>query len=137
MCSPSVGDHLRTTETHDSPGTYRVVGVDELQVTLLRVGDGDGRRTHTGETVRVERTALDAFDPAEPPTGSGPGAATVAYWSARAFGAELAARPLPAGVGGVLVFAPLVVAVPSPVGGVLTAVGGLLLALVGSGRLRG
>ena len=125
------------TAARDSPGIYRVVGVDGRGVTLLHVGDDEGRRVHTGETVRFERDALTEVESTAPPTSSGPGAATVAYWSARAFGAELAARPLPAGVGGVLVFAPLVVAVPSPVGGVLPAVGGLLLALVGSGRLRG
>lgn len=125
------------TAAQDSPGTYRVVGVDDRGVTLLHVGDDEGRRVHTGETVRVERDALTGIESAAPPTGGGPGAVSVAYWSARAFGAELAARPLPAGVGGVLVFAPLVVAVPSPVGGILTAAGGLLLALVGSGRLRG
>jgi hypothetical protein len=132
----SVGDHVHPTETHDSPGTYRVVGVDERRVTLLRVADGDGRRVHTGETIRVERTALDAFEATEPPVAGGWGVTTAAYWSVRAFSRELAASPLSTGVGVALVLGGLAAPVPAPADGGLVAAGSLLLALVGSGRLR-
>lgn len=135
MTEPSVGDHLRPAGARDARGTYRVVGVDDGGVTLLRVGDGDGRRVHPGETIRVERSALTGFEPADPPAGGGASAAAVAYWSVRAFGAELAARPLPAVVGGALVAAGT--AVGAPLAGGLVLAGALLLAYVGSGRLRG
>lgn len=135
MAEPSVGDHLRATETRDGRGTYRVVGVDDRGVTLLRVGGPDGDRVHSGETVRVERDALAGFEPAAPPADSGPRAAAAAYWSARAFAAELAARPLATGLGLALVAAGT--AVSAPLGGGLIFAGSLLLAYVGSGRLRG
>jgi hypothetical protein len=45
----AVYDHLRPTAPERAgvnPGVYRVVGTDP--VTLLRVGDADGRRVTTG-----------------------------------------------------------------------------------------
>lgn len=66
-----VGDHYRPTPSAAAAtaerGVYRVVGAGE-RVTLLRVADRDGRRRHTGETVRVERAVLgEQFDPADDP----------------------------------------------------------------------
>ncbi len=133
MTDPSVGDHLRATGARDR-GTYRVVGVDDRGVTLLRVGDGEGRRVHAGETVRVERGALGAFEPAEAPETGEWGVGTAAYWSVRASGRELAARPLAAGAGVALVTAGT--AARGPLGGGLLLFGSLVLAYVGSGRLR-
>jgi len=65
----SAYDHLRATERADvPPGTYRVVGVDEDRVTLLRVTDADGHRATTGHVERVEHETVDrAFEAAENP----------------------------------------------------------------------
>lgn len=132
-------DHLRADGTTDPPGVYRVVGVDERGVTLLRVGDEEGRRVHTGEVVRVAHADLAAFTPAAAPPRdrSSASALALAYWSLRAFTAELAARPLASAVGVALVVAGSVGPIPSlPAGGLIFG-GGCLLAYVGGGRLRG
>ncbi|WP_415379127.1 hypothetical protein [Halosimplex sp. TS25] len=97
----SVYDHLRSTD--DGPvdrGVYRVVGTDDERVTLLRVGDADGRRINTGDVLTVDRDALDAFEPADNPDGNRPAGETVSGflgdfgWQLRAFAAGLRARPL-------------------------------------------
>lgn len=135
----ALSDHLRTDETSHRPGTYRVVGVGERRVTLLRVGDGAGRRVHAGEVVRVTRDDLDGFVPAEAPAdGRSPvGVATLAYWSLRAFAAELAARPLVTAAALGLAVVGSVGPMSAPLAGSLILAGSLLLAYVGSGRLRG
>lgn len=66
-----VGHHYRPTAAASAGtaerGVYRVVGTGE-RVTLLLVADRNGRRRHTGETVRVDRDVLsEQFEPAENP----------------------------------------------------------------------
>jgi hypothetical protein len=59
-----IGAHYRSGDTS---AVYRVVGTTD-GITLLRVTDGDGRRTHTGDLRRVSEDELDsAFEPAENP----------------------------------------------------------------------
>jgi hypothetical protein len=146
---PSTFDHYRPAgATVDCPaGVYRVVGVDDESVTLLRVGDAEGRRVNTGETVAVDRQALAGFVTAENPDGRpSPGAAIAAlggaaYWSTRAFVGELLAHPLASAAAVAVVVAGAVgdgiVAAPTPVFGAALLVGSLGLAYVGSGRLSG
>lgn len=85
----AVGDHYRPTGDALDPGVYRVVGTAE-EVVLLRVGDADGRRVHTGEVSRVDPATLDAeFESApDPDAGVGPVSAVKnalqgLYWSVR------------------------------------------------------
>jgi hypothetical protein len=144
---PSPSDHLRPSEPDaDTPaGVYRVVGVDDETVTLLRVGDANGFRVVTGETYAVARTALDGFAPAETPDSRrsvGPAlgdAMSTGYWSVRAFLEELAARPLASLAAFAFVvagtFGDSTVPLPEPVFGAAVVVGTLALAAVGSGRL--
>jgi hypothetical protein len=66
-----VGHHYRPTAAASAGtaerGVYRVVGTGE-RVTLLLVADRNGRRRHTGETVRVDRDVLsEQFESAENP----------------------------------------------------------------------
>jgi len=102
------GDHDGTVATsgdHDGagvePGVYRVVGTGD-PVTLLRVGDADGRRVTTGETVHVDRADLAAFEVADNPDGNRPAADRLASLGADlalqvwAFWRGLRARPLAA-----------------------------------------
>ncbi|MFB6219395.1 MAG: hypothetical protein ABEH77_09540 [Halobacteriaceae archaeon] len=84
-----VGDHYRPVEGDHDPGVYRVVGTTD-GVTLLRVADDSGRRTHTGEVVTVAPATLEAeFEPADDPdAGVSPVAAARnavegLYWSVR------------------------------------------------------
>ncbi|WP_197428449.1 hypothetical protein [Halapricum sp. CBA1109] len=85
--NPAVSDHLRPTDADVPDGVYRVVGTTD-GVTLLRVGDADGRRVVTGEV----RTVPDAtgFEAAENPAGNRSLGRTVAgvpqtlYWQLRA-----------------------------------------------------
>lgn len=60
-------DHLEPDGADYPSGTYRVVGLPEGSVTLLRVTDGDGSRANTGEVIHVSREDLDEFEPAENP----------------------------------------------------------------------
>jgi len=138
---PAIGDHLEpTTDTHD-PGVYRVVGHGDRTVTLLRVGDADGRRVHTGELQTV-RAATDEFEQTAAPRRPSLAATLVApvrdtVWELRASLATLRHRPTQTALAAV----PLVVAVagdghlPGSVVGGLVVVGGVALAAVGSGRL--
>ncbi|MGQ3412079.1 hypothetical protein ACT4ML_07425 [Natrinema sp. LN54] len=115
-------------------------------MTLLRVGDADGRRVNTGELERVSEADLEAFESAANPDGNRPFGAAVAsklemgYWSLRAFGQQLVTRPLPAAVAGLLVVVGVVGeqidTLPEPVLSALILVGALGLAVIGSGRLR-
>jgi hypothetical protein len=142
--TPTASDHLSPSDADYPDGVYRVVGVPDDRVTLLRVGDADGRRVHTGELVVVARDDLDGFEPAAPPTERrSPGAAvasaaSTAYWSLRAFGRQLAANPVPAGVSTALFLGGVVGARLLPradlATGALLLAGSLGLAYVGSGR---
>lgn len=107
---PAVYDHVRppassvATDAALSPGVYRVVGVGEGTVTLLRVGDADGYRVNTGTVTTVDRDALMGFEPADNPDGNRPAGETVRrgvetlVWNLRAFVAGLLARPALAAV---------------------------------------
>jgi hypothetical protein len=107
---PAVYDHVRQptsdgdTDAALAPGVYRVVGVGERTVALLRVGDADGYRVNTGEVVRVDRDALAAFDSADNPDGNRPLGerarrfAESVVWNLRAFVAGLRAHPALAAV---------------------------------------
>jgi hypothetical protein len=110
---PAVYDHVRPPDSGDTgtdpgpdlePGVYRVVGVGEGTVTLLRVGDADGYRVNTGEVATVDRETLAAFDPADNPDGNRPLGekarrfAGSLVWNLRAFVAGLVARPALAAV---------------------------------------
>ncbi|WP_246986311.1 hypothetical protein [Halorientalis marina] len=145
MPSVSVSDHLRPTDGDVPAGIYRVVGVGAESVTLLRVGDADGTRVHTGEVVTVTREDLDAFETAANPDGSRSVAAALVrgpehlYWSVRAFAGQLAASPLlSAGTLAVVVagaFGEGVLPLSEAGLDALVVAGALGLALVGSGRL--
>lgn len=141
MTDASVSDQVRVDSEPYTPGVYRVVGVDDDTVTLLRVSDADGTRAHTGETITVDAAEFADFEPAEPTApGAVPRLAALvetAYWSIRAFGQQLAAHPLPAIVAGTVVaFGALgdaFVSLPDPAFGALIFVGSLGLAYVGNG----
>jgi len=98
--APDRYDHLRSTDSEDDDGIYRVVGTRSNSVTLLRVTDGDGRRAHTGEVITVPTDALEAFEPAENPDGNRSigrrvaGAARNIYWSLRNAVESLVDSPL-------------------------------------------
>ncbi|SEQ46989.1 hypothetical protein [Natrinema salaciae] len=146
MPAPTLRDHVRPTDSDYPSGIYRVVGTSDETVTLLRVGNADGRRVTTGEIVRVGRDELEGFEPAENPDGTRPLAAVVAsklemaYWAVRVFGRQLAAQPLPSAVAVAVLatgyFGDRLVSLPDVVPGVLILVGSLGLAYVGSGRLQ-
>lgn len=70
MPGPDPFDHLRPTDATYEAGVYRVVGTDDDAVTLLRVGDADGRRVTTGQVRRVPVGDLEGFEPAPNPDGS-------------------------------------------------------------------
>jgi hypothetical protein len=145
MTAPSVYDHYRTTDEGYEDGIYRVVGTDDETVTLLRVGDGNGRRVSTGELITVSQDELDGFEKAENPDGNRSFGEVItsipetAYWSVRVFVKELAAHPLPATVAlGLVLIGSLgegIVPVPDIGLGALILVGSLGLAYIGSGRL--
>ena len=142
MASPAVYDHVRPTGTHPD-GVYRVVGVTDERVTLLRVADADGRRAHTGETLTVPLAEFEQFDTAENPDGNRSlGAALAAapktaYWSVRAFVEQLLAHPGQAAVALAVLVAGAagesVLPFPDIVFGVLIFAGALGLAYVGGG----
>lgn len=55
---PAPYEHYRPTDGTADPGVYRVVGLDDETVTLLRVTDGDGGRLHGGGIDTVGRARL-------------------------------------------------------------------------------
>jgi hypothetical protein len=141
-----VYDHFRPGDGADlSEGVYRVVGVRADEVTLLRVGDPDGRRVNTGEVVTVDRATAERFDSAANPDGTRSlagtlrSAASSAVWSVRAFLQKLAARPLLSTVAIALLlagrFGEGALGLPEPAGTVLVVLGTVGLVLVASGRL--
>lgn len=69
--APAVYDHYRLTagdtDARDGP-VFRVVGVDNEHVTLLRLTDDRGNREATGDLRHVSHERLDrAFEPASNP----------------------------------------------------------------------
>jgi hypothetical protein len=98
-------DHVRVDGRPATPtGVYRVVGVDDDRVTLLQVGDDDGRRVHTGHVERVARSTVESFEPVDAPDATGSLAALSdslegLVLTARLAPGRLAARPLQAGAG--------------------------------------
>ena len=65
---PEPYDHYRAGPDAPIPaGVYRVVGLPNGTVTLLRVGDADGRRRVTGRIESVDRDTLATMDPADDP----------------------------------------------------------------------
>ena len=147
MASPSVYDHFSPTDTGYPDGTYRVVGTSGEGVTLLRVADTDGRRINTGEIVTASYDDFDGFDPTENPDGNRPlGSALTSgvemvYWSVRVFVQQLAAHPLLTVLAFAFIsagyFGEAILPLPEVVLDILTIVGALGLAYIGSGRLRG
>jgi hypothetical protein len=147
MATPAVYDHVAPVGDDVPDGRYRVVGTDDETVTLLRVADADGRRTATGETVRVTRETFARFEAAPNPDGDRPpgdavrSAVEAGYWSLRAIGRELIGRPLPTAVALAFVLVGLAgdgaVALPPVVDGGLILAGSLGLAYLASGRGTG
>jgi hypothetical protein len=139
---PGLGDHYHPTTADVPDGVYRVVGAAD-DIALLRVGDADGQRVHTGALVHV--ATIDGFESAAPPAsnrslgGAVTGALETGYWSVRAFLLAVLARPLSSGLALVVIVAAGVGertgAIPELVGTLLTLVGALWLAAIGSGRL--
>lgn len=87
----NIGEHYRPAGGDHAPGIYRVVGVTH-GVTLLRVGDAEGRRVHTGEIRRVDGETFETeFEAAtDPDAGLSPAGALrdatqAVYWSVRRF----------------------------------------------------
>lgn len=145
MHQPSAYDHIEPTSNAHPPGVYRVVGTDPETVTLLRVGDADGRRVHAGEVQVLALAALDEFEPAANPDGNRPPGERLAsiardsYWAVRAFGRQLTDRPLPAAVALLSIAVGTVgegrIPLPDVAFPLAVVFGGLALAYVGSGRL--
>jgi hypothetical protein len=57
---PDIGGQYRPTDGDADAGIYRVVGTTGETVTLLKVGDAEDRRVHTGDIESVPRTTFDA-----------------------------------------------------------------------------
>ena len=135
---------IQPGECHDVTQSY-VRQYESGQVTLLRVGDENGRRTTTGTVVHVEADQFEQFEAAEnPDSNRSLGRALqlaprTVYWSVIAFGQQLVNRPVRATVllalflGGWL--GGRAGAVPEPASTVAVLVGGFGLALLGSGRV--
>jgi len=65
----AVGEHYRPTTGTHRDGIYRVVGAGE-RVALLRVGNADGRRIHTGDVTHIDGPSLAAeFEAVSDPDG--------------------------------------------------------------------
>lgn len=63
----AVYDHVHPADADYTGGVYRVVGIADDRVTLLRVTDADGTRTSTGHLERVPREDLVGFESASDP----------------------------------------------------------------------
>jgi hypothetical protein len=146
MSRPERYDHVRPGDANIPDGVYRVVGHDEATVTLLRVGDGNGRRLNTGDVRTLSREEFATCDSAENPDGNRPrgerltSTVEMSYWSLRAFGQQLASNLLATGAALTLVlvgvYGEQVLTLPDIVFGGLIVIGSLGLAYVGGGRLR-
>jgi len=142
---PSSGDHYRANgEGSLPPGYYRVVGRNGECVTLLHVGDKEGRRRHTGRVESVDRSDLAALDAAEAPASSaGAGVASVveALWlSLRMVPGNLRDRPAQVLLAVVLLggaaLGPAFVAAPPLVFEAADLLGALLLGAAAAGIPR-
>lgn len=144
MPATDPGTHVTPASADAPDGVYRVVGAREDAVTLLRVGDADGRRVHTGELHAVSESAFAGFEPAPNPDGNRPlrtaltTRLSLPYWSLRAVLAQLSAHPIPAAVASAFVlagaFGGRFVPLPDAAFGLSVLLGSLALASVGSGR---
>lgn len=142
---PSVYEHYRATVTDYKDGTYRVVGVGDDTVTLLRVGNSDGRRINTGELITVSTDEIEEFERTDNPDGNRRlsnvlfSVPETAYWSVLAFVKELSSHPIQTSVAIALVLVgslgESVLPLPEAVLSLLIIVGSLSLAYVGSGRM--
>jgi len=138
-------DHLRPSEADYHDGIYRVVGTGSEAVVLLRVGDAEERRVHSGELVTVDTTELDGFERAEDPSGNRSvgralfSALETAAFSLRSVAGSLAANPLASAVAFAFLLAgnlgESVLPVPDIVLTAFVFVGAFGIAFVGSGRL--
>lgn len=145
MSSPDVYDHFEARDAEIPDGIYRVVGRDEDGVTLLQVGDIDGRRVHTGEVVIVSIEMFDDLSPARNPDGNRSLGDILTskferwYWSVRVFVQQLVRNPLPTSLAVLLVlggvFGDQFVSLSDVVFGGFILIGSLGLAYIGSGRL--
>jgi hypothetical protein len=145
MSTPHVYEHCRPPASEYPDGIYRVVGTPDGRVSLLRVGDSEGRRVNTGEIITVTDDEFEGFVEANNPDGNRPTdqvlASTVesSYWSVRAFLQQLVARPLPATVALALLLTGAVgdrfLPFPETVFTGLVIVGTLALVAIASGRL--
>lgn len=144
MNLPDLYDHFKAGEAEIPAGVYRVIGRNEENVTLLRVGDSDERRVHTGEVVTVDLATFDDLTPCQNPDGNRPFGKMLmskfegGYWSLRVFAQQLTANPLPTTVAGLLIlvgeFGDQVVSLPDVVFGGFILLGSLGLAYIGSGH---
>ncbi len=145
MNDPALGDHVATEHPDHRSGVYRVVGVGDRQVTLLLVGDEEGKRIHTGDVVSVALSEFDGFESVEPPTRrqslreSIRAGRAIGYWSLRANTRQLRARPAQTALVALLLGGGLLSDVlnlaPEPVSTALVVAGSLLFVLVVTGRL--
>jgi hypothetical protein len=145
MSTPHVYEHYRPPAGGYPDGIYRVVGTPDGQVTLLRVGDSDGRRVNTGEVITVNADEFEGFIEASNPDGNRSATDVListlesSYWSVRAFLQQLAARPHLAAIALALLLTGAVgdqfLPFPETVFTGLVVVGTLVLVAVASGRL--
>lgn len=142
---PAIGDTYRAGEDAPVPaGYYQVVGRDETAVTLLRIGDEEGRRRNTGRIESVDRSALDTLEAAEAPRVDSLGRTTdvlEALWlSLRMVPENLRDRPAPALLGvALLVVAavgPAFLDVPTVALGATNLIGAVLLGFAAAGLPR-
>jgi len=146
MDQVSVYDHFQVYDSEYLNGVYRVVGVRGETVTLLKIGDEDGRRVHTGEITTLGLDEVEGFDRIEDPELNQRTSAFVksvletGYWSLRVFARELAKHPIPAVIAALFVFLGyfdwgILPSLSSSVSGLLIILGSFGLAYIGSGRL--
>jgi hypothetical protein len=139
-------DHFQVSSGDYPNGIYRVVGVGEDTVTLLKIGDEDGRRVHTGEIITLELDEVEKLDRVTDPEPNQRTSAVVksvletGYWSLRVFARELAKHPIPTVIAAVFVLlgysgGGILPSFSSTVSGLLVILGSLGLAYIGSGRL--
>ncbi|MEF8842125.1 MAG: hypothetical protein V5A62_10945 [Haloarculaceae archaeon] len=143
--NPDPGDHYRANGEGPVPsGYYRVVGRDADDVTLLYVGDSEGRRRHTGRVESIDRSALAGLEPAEAPRSGAlagaMGAAEGLWLSVRAVPGNLRDRPrqtlLALALLAATTFGPAFVTAPPPVFEVANLLGALLLGAAAAGLPR-
>lgn len=143
--APALYDHHSPINSEYSAGVYRVVGVNEEGVTLLRVANSDGTRLHTGIIISVSECEFNGFAPAENPDGNrsiwdaAVSSGEMLYWSVRVFAQQLAQHRLKTGGALALLatgyFGEGVLPLPNPILTAMILVGSLGLAYIATGRL--